>query len=256
MFPRYRLVGYSGYPGAPALGRLGVGNLDDRITEIEKRAKPYAKGRTIMPILELITTVVQPRPGRDGLYRSRIDDSVIKTHLAAARRHKAMLLLDIQPGRADFLDEVKAQERWLKEPDVGLALDPEWAIGPGQVPGRVFGRTTGAELDGVARWVSTLVEKNELPEKVIVYHQLRVDIVQKEIGLKKHAGVVVVKSVDGIGSAGAKTATYKAVTKSLPSFVHPGFKLFYDEDRASGSALMPPRQVMALKPTPEYILYE
>lgn len=256
MFPKYRLVGYSGYPGAPALGRLGVGNLDDRVTEMEKRAQPYAKGRTIMPILELITTVVHDTPGRDGLYRSRIDDSVIKTHLAAARRHKAMLLLDIQPGRADFLDEVKAQEKWLTEPDVGLALDPEWAIGPDQVPGRVFGRTTGAELDGVSRWVSDLVEKNDLPEKVIVYHQLRVDIVQKESGLKKHAGVVMIKSVDGIGSAGAKKATYQAVIKDRPSFVHPGFKLFYEEDQAGGTALMTPSQVMALKPTPEYILYE
>jgi len=256
VFPKYRLVGYSGYPGAPALGRLGVGDLDDRVKEMERRAKPYAKGRTVLPTLELITTVVHSSPGKDGMYRTRIDESIIKSHLAAARRHQAILLLNIQPGRADFLDEVKGYEKWLSEPDVGLALDPEWAVGPGEVPGRVFGSTTGKELDSVASWVSALVAKHHLPEKVVVYHQLHVNIVENEKRLTTHTGVVMIKSVDGIGSPGAKVDTWKVVIARKPKFVHPGFKLFYTEDRAGGNALMTPAQVMALKPTPEYILYE
>src|SRR4051812_14949266 len=36
VFPRYRLVGFCGAPGSAALGRLGVGRLDDRVNEIEK----------------------------------------------------------------------------------------------------------------------------------------------------------------------------------------------------------------------------
>ena len=35
LFPRYRLVGYSGAPGSKAFGRLGVGDLDERVREIE-----------------------------------------------------------------------------------------------------------------------------------------------------------------------------------------------------------------------------
>ncbi|MEZ5088827.1 MAG: hypothetical protein R2719_03360 [Micropruina sp.] len=30
LFPRYRLFGYSGYPGAPGQGRLGIGSPDAR----------------------------------------------------------------------------------------------------------------------------------------------------------------------------------------------------------------------------------
>ena len=65
----------------------------------------------------------------------------------------------------------------------------------------------------------------------------------------------MVASVDGIGSPGAKTATWKKVIGVTPKVVHPGFKLFYVEDRQHGP-LMTPAQVLALNPTPEYVLYE
>jgi hypothetical protein len=255
VFPRYRLVGYSGLTGASTLGRLGTGPLNQRVREMERRAKPYADGREILPVLEVITTIVQASPGRDGTYRTRLPDDQIKTYLTAARKGHALLLLNIQPGRADFLSEAKAYRRWLAEPDVGLALDPEWAMGPGQVPGRVFGHTTGKELDAVAAYLADIVKAKKLPEKVLVYHQLSPRIVRQESALKAHRGVALVKSVDGIGVAAAKVDTYHAVNRSTPKHVHPGFKLFYTEDAKSGR-LMTPRQVLALKPRPEYVLYE
>ena len=255
VFPRYRLVGYSGLTGSPTLGRLGTGPLDQRVEEMERRARPYASGREILPVLEVISSIVQASPGRDGQYRSRISDAQIKTYLKAARKRDALLLLNLQPGRASFLAEAKAYRRWLEEPDVGLALDPEWAMGPGQVPGRVFGHTTGAELDGVARYLADLVAAGDLPEKVLVYHQLAPSIVRQESRLKKHRGVALVKSVDGIGVPAAKVSTYRTVNRSTPDHVHPGFKLFYTEDREAGP-LMTPAQVLALKPRPEYVLYE
>ena len=255
VFPRYRLVGYSGLTGAATLGRLGTGPLDQRVREIERRAKPYATDREILPVLEVIATIVQADPGRDGTYRTRISDDDIAGYLKAARKGKALLLLNIQPGRAKFLDEAKAYRRWLKEPDVGLALDPEWAMGPNQVPGAVFGRTTGRELDGIAAYLAEVVADHDLPEKVMVYHQLAPYIVQRESGLRRHKGVALVKSVDGIGARGAKIETYRAVNRTTPDHVHPGFKLFYTEDAEEGP-LMTPKQVLALRPRPEYVLYE
>src|SRR5436190_20946574 len=50
IFPHYRLVGYAGVTGASTLGRLGTGPLDQRVAEIERRAKPYAAGRQILPV--------------------------------------------------------------------------------------------------------------------------------------------------------------------------------------------------------------
>ena len=255
VFPEYRLVGFSGHPGSRALGRLGIGELGERAEEIVKIGDDFADGRKVMPVLELIATVVQGQPGRDGKYRTRTSDRVIEEHLAAAREVDGILLLNIQPGRADFLDEVRAYEKWLEEPDVGLALDPEWAMGPGEVPMRVFGHTSGKKIDQVARYLSKLVEKHDLPEKVLVFHQLSPSVVRSQEDIRDRPGVVIVKSVDGIGSRAMKEDTYGKLTKELPEPVHAGFKLFYEEDRKFGR-LMTPKQVLALDPQPEYVLYE
>jgi hypothetical protein len=255
VFPEYRLVGFAGHPGSRALGRLGVGSLDARAREIVDVAHDYAGGRSVLPVLELIATIVRPDPGGDGRYRTRTIDTVIAEHLAAARKVKGILLLDIQPGRADFLDEVRAYARWLAQPDVGIALDPEWAMGPGQVPMRAFGHTTGKEIDQVAAYLAGIVKRHDLPEKVLVFHQLAPSIVRSEGDLRPHPGVAVVKSIDGIGSRAMKEATYRKLVATMPRWVHAGFKLFYDEDRRSGP-LMTPKQVLALTPQPEYVLYE
>lgn len=255
LFPRYRLVGYSGGPGSAAFGRLGVGRLDDRAREIERRAAAYRSGREPLPVLELITVVAQAKPGPDRRYRLRVKDEVIQTHLAAARRHRALLLLNVQPGRARFLDEVRGLERWLREPDVGVALDPEWAVGPRQVPGRVYGSTTGKELDGVAEYLASLVRTQRLPQKAMVVHQLAPRIVKDFGDVGRHRGVAVIQSVDGIGARADKERTWERIVATLPAGVHPGFKLFFEEDAQLG-ALMTPEQVLALHPQPEYVLYE
>uniref|UniRef100_UPI001E4D58AB hypothetical protein n=1 Tax=Desertihabitans aurantiacus TaxID=2282477 RepID=UPI001E4D58AB len=257
LFPGTRLVGFSGYPDAPALGRLGVGDLDDRVVDIKDIGEDYdGDDRSITPVLELIATVVHSTPGEDGSYRTRVDEDVIAEHLETARRHDAMLLLNIQPGRADMAEEVRHYERWLREPDVGVALDPEWAVDDDEVPGRVYGSTSGEELDEIAGWMSDLVAEHRLPEKVMLYHQLRVDIVEDPEDLGRHDGVVTIASIDGLGPPGAKVETYEAIVETLPDGVHAGFKLFYEEDTEGGSELMTPEQVMALDPRPEYVLYE
>jgi hypothetical protein len=256
IFPRYRLVGYAGLTGAKTLGRLGTGPLDSRVAELEKRAEPYAKGRQILPVLEVITTIVQRSAGRDGKYRVRITDDQIRTYHKAARKEKALLLLNLQPGRSEFLPEAKAYEKWLKLPDVGVALDPEWAMDAGQVPGRAYGHTTGAELNQTAKYLAGLVRRHDLPEKVMVYHQVAASVVRTESGLKDHDGVVLIKSVDGLGPPGSKIKTYRVVTKTTPKFVHAGFKLFFTEDRRGGGRLMSPKEVLALRPQPEYVMYE
>ncbi|HKA69256.1 MAG TPA: hypothetical protein VKG85_09090, partial [Actinomycetes bacterium] len=245
LFPRYRLVGYAGHPTSDGMGRLGIGDIDQRARELERRARSYAAGRTAQPVFELIAVVATSFPGPAGLYRSRAEPAVVDEFLAAARRHRALLLLNVQPGRADFLPEVKAFERWLREPDVGLALDPEWAVGPGQVPGEVYGWTSGAELDRVARYLAGIVKRYDLPEKPLVFHQVAASVVQDQQDLRRHRGVVVIKSVDGIGPRHPKETTWRRLVSDLPPAIHTGFKLFFVEDTASGP-LMTPAQVLAL----------
>ncbi|GAA2313891.1 hypothetical protein OKJ48_10410 [Streptomyces kunmingensis] len=256
LFPEHRLVGYCGLPGAAALGRLGTGDLDDRVAEIERRGRAYADGRTVLPVLELLAVVANSSAGPDGTYRSRVPDKTIRTFHEAARDHKALLLLNIQPGRAAPLDEVKALREWLVHPDVGIALDPEWEMSAGQVPGKTYGRTSGDELTRIAAYLASLVEEHDLPEKVFVYHQVAESVVRDEHRLKIPQGVAVVKSADGIGSPHLKRETWRQLVDTMPPRLHTGFKLFFEEDAEGGSRLMTPDEVLALKPRPSYVMYE
>lgn len=256
LLPAHRLCGYVGYPGALGQGRLGIGEIDERMTELHETCAPYATDRTIMPVMELIAVTVQPFPGPDGMWRERIDPAVIDEWLAVAREHGAILLLDIQPGQSRFLDELRVLERYLVQPDVGVALDPEWAMGPGQVPMQSFGSTSGEELNEVAGYLSDLVAANDLPDKAMVYHILHPTIISNEAALQPHPGVVLIKSVDGIGAPPDKISTYEQVSAGVPPGVQMGFKLFYEEDVEASGVLMSPEAVLALVPVPDYVLYE
>src|SRR6478735_6344363 len=154
IFPRYRVVAYYGAPQAHALGALGIGSPDHAVRRLAQQAKPYAKKtRPVMLALELLADVANRDPGTDGLYRTRQPASIINRYLAAARRAKALLVLDIQPGHADFLAETRHLDRWLREPDVGLALDPEWHT-PDAVPGTQIGSVKAGDVNAVAAHVA------------------------------------------------------------------------------------------------------
>lgn len=255
LFPAYRLAGFCGTPGAPALGRL-LGKLPAKTKQLVSYADKYAGDRKVLPAFELIAVIVMGAPGKDGKWRRRVPNSVIDEYLQAARAAKGLLLLNIQPGHSDFLTEVKHFEKYLREPDVGVALDPEWAMKGKQKPGAVYGQTTGAVISEVAAYLSGLVAEGDLPEKALVFHQVNNHVVKDESALVAHPGVAIIKGVDGLGPKATKIVTYKHLVKSMPSFVHAGFKLFFDEDTKNGGKLMTPDEVMGLTPVPEYVMYE
>ena len=108
--------------------------------------------------MELIAVVAAAEPGRGRALQPAPARLGHRRYLQAARKAKALLVLDIQPGRSDFFTEATRLRKWLKEPDVGLALDPEWRMGPGQVPGQVIGRVDAREVNATTAWLSQLVD--------------------------------------------------------------------------------------------------
>ena len=200
--------------------------------------------------------VVQAGGGADGKYRMRVLDSVVDEYLQAARDAKGILLLDIQPGQSDFLTEVQRFEKYLHEPDVGVALDPEWAMLPKQAPNKFYGQTSGDAINAVIQYVSGIVTKEDLPEKALVFHKVNNYVVKNEDVISPAPGVAVIKSIDGYGNKWVKANTYAFLMKTKPAGIHPGFKLFFDEDTQKGQVLMSPAEVMKMVPQPEYVMYE
>lgn len=257
VFPRYRLYGWVGNPASPAFGVLGIGDVDAQTAKMVADAQAYATpDREVLPVMELITVVVQASPGPDGDHAATMPDALIEEWLAIARKHGAVLLLDVQPGSAEWLPLVQSLEKWLVEPDVGLALDPEWAVNPGETPGRVFGSMTGGEVDTVSAYLAGLVQTHKLPQKILVVHELAPKIVVEETSIQARPEVALVASIDGIGSPEAKTDTYRRVLQDTPAHVTPGFKLFLEEDLERSGTVMTPGDVLGLTPVPQYVMVE
>jgi hypothetical protein len=251
IFPHYRVVAYYGAPQSHALGALGIGSPDAAARRLRRQAKPYVKKtRPVMLAFELIVAVANADPGEDGLYRTRQSDAVIRRYLRAARRAHALLVLDIQPGHADFLAETKHLDRWLREPDVGLALDPEWHT-PGAQPGTVIGSVDAATVNAVSRHLAAIVREHRLPEKLFVVHQFTPDMIRGKAHVLHRRGLAIAMNVDGFGDRANKVSKYREFTHDGTHFHH-GFKLFYEED----VGLMKPRTVLALQPPPDLIVYE
>jgi hypothetical protein len=253
LLPEYRLVGFYGAPQDEELGALGIGTPAEASARLAKQAKAYEeKGRPVMPVLELIATIASASPGKDGLYRHRQPHSVIQEYLAEARRAKGILLLDIQPGRADFADEVRRLERYLDEPDVGLALDPEWHVGPDEIPGDVIGSVTSTEVNEIGEDLAATVERLDLPEKLFVIHQFTDDMITSKELLLPQAPLATVLNVDGFGDPPNKIAKYDELHPRRATGIASGFKLFYSEDLD----LMSPQDVLEMKPPPDFVVYE
>ena len=250
--PTGAIVAFYGAPQDDELGALGIGTPASAARRLERQAKAYAQPeRPVLPAMELIAVTAAAHPGEGGRYNTRQDDAVIERYLRAARKAKALLVLDIQPGRSDFFTEATRLERWLAEPDVGLALDPEWRMGPGEVPGQVIGSVEAREVNAVSEWLSQLVVRNKLPQKLLLIHQFTNDMVD-DTQLQERPGLAMVLNADGFGTQELKRVKYHAFTSSPRRFFGEGFKLFYRED----TKLMTPRQVLRLKPPPDVVVYE
>ena len=252
IFPRYRVVGFYGAPQDDALGALGIGSPAKMAARLRKQARPYrGRGRQVLPAFELIAVVASGAPGDDGSYSYRQPPEVIDRYLKAARKEKAILLLDVQPGRADFMREVKRLRPWLEQPDVSLALDPEWRVGPGQIPGKVIGTVSADEVNRVTRYVRRIVRERKLPQKLLLIHQFTDDMIPDKERLLRPRELAVTINVDGFGDQPNKISKYQEFARGARGFHH-GFKLFYEED----TNLMTPKQVQRLRPRPEVIVYE
>ncbi|MEO8687402.1 MAG: hypothetical protein ABI611_04165 [Solirubrobacteraceae bacterium] len=252
LFPDRRIVAFYGAPQAAELGELGIGTPASAARRLAKQARPYQrKTRPVLPAMELLAVVAAASPGEGGRYNTRQQPKVINRYLRAARKAEALLILDIQPGRSDFFTETQRLRKWLKEPDVGLALDPEWRMGPGQVPGKVIGSVQAREVNATSAWLAQIVKRRNLPEKLFLIHQFTDDMVD-DTQLQERPGLSMVLNTDGFGGRELKVAKYHDFTRSPRPFLHQGFKLFYRED----TGLMSPRQVLRLRPPPDVVIYE
>jgi hypothetical protein len=164
------------------------------------------------------------------------------------------VLLDLQPGRTDFRTQAERYRSLLELPHVGLALDPEWRLGPDEVHLRQIGSVGIDEVNGVVTWLADLTREQALPQKLLVLHQFRLAMVEGRERLDtSRQELAVMVHADGQGAQPDKQATWRTLHQNAPAPLSWGWKNFYDEDLPMLTAA---ETIAQVSPQPQLITYQ
>ena len=246
-----------GHPGAPGLGVLGEQDLPRSIARAKDLAADFQPlvREPVVPAFEIIATVADSGPGPDGDYSAESTVETLRPWVDEARKAGVYVVLDLQPGRADFLEQARRYTELLRQPHVGLALDPEWKLEPGQRHRTQVGSVDAAEINRASAWLADLVRRERLPQKVFLLHQFQVPMItDRQAVVTSHPELATVLHADGFGSAQEKLETWNTLhTAPGPAGLWWGWKNFLDEDTPTFT----PRQTYDLGPaSPVFVSYQ
>lgn len=255
VFHGKRYVALYGSPLTSLLGVLGEQGVPETITraaQIAAEYQPLTKD-AVVPALEIIVTVASGGPGDDGNYSEEYPVETFRPIIEQAAAARQYVILDLQPGRTDFLTQVKKYEELLKYPNVGVALDPEWRLEPDQLPLRQIGHVEIAEVNSVVTYLADFVKQHQLPQKMLVLHQFQIQMIRNIDQLdQSRAELAVLLHVDGHGTQPAKWGTWSTLVNNATNISYWGWKNFIDED----SPMLNPSQTYEIKPLPNYVSYQ
>ncbi len=258
ILPNKRIVAYYGNPLSKRMGILGEVPPDEMLKRLDREVRAWERADSatpVVPALHLIAVVAQGSAGRDGLYRARMGDSLIERVYGWAQRQKAIMFLDIQVAKSTVQAELPRLTTFLSRPDVHLGLDPEFSMKRGGAPGKRIGTYDAADINYAIDFLADLVQKHNLPPKVLVVHRFTRPMLTNASKIKLDPRVQVVIHMDGWGPPWMKIDSYQAYVYAEP-VQYTGFKLFYKNDTKKGNPLMKPADVLALFPKPLYIQYQ
>jgi hypothetical protein len=256
LFPQHMLVALYGTPGTAALGVLGEQGLQASIQRARDTAAPYQGlvDPTIVPTFEIIATVASSAPGPDGNYSAESDVETLRPWVEAAGQAGIYVVLDLQPGRTDFLTQARLYQPLLELPFVGLALDPEWRLRADEVHLTQIGQVGIDEVNEVITWLASLTRDNALPQKLLVLHQFQVRmIIDRERLDTSRDELAIMVHADGQGTQPMKQDTWRVLHQDAPAPVSWGWKNFYDEDSPT---LTPEQTIAQVVPLPQLVTYQ
>ena len=261
ILPHKRIVAFYGNPLSKRMGVLGEYPVDQMLQKLDQTVALWQKADPSMPVqpaLHLIAVVAQGAPGRDGMYRLRMDTSLIEKVYGWAKQKHAILFLDVQVGKSTLQAELPRLMPFLARPDVHLAIDPEFSMHyerEGMAPGRKIGEMDGADVNFASHALSQLVTERHLPPKILVVHRFTRKMVLNASQIRLDPKVQIVMDMDGWGPPWLKFDSYRDYEVAEP-VQFTGFKIFFHNDVRKGDALLTPGEVLRLLPRPLYIQYQ
>ncbi len=259
ILPFHRIVAYYGNFYSTKMGVLGEYPEDQMLAKLNEEVEKWKIADPVtppIPAIHYIAVTAQGSPGADGKYRFRMPDDQIEKAIRVAGKINALVFLDIQVGLSNLQTEVPLLEKYLKMPQVHLAVDPEFSMKGGAKPGTVIGTYDASDINFTADYLAKIVKENNLPPKILIVHRFTQNMVTNYKEIKPLPEVQIVMDMDGWGFQAKKISTYKQfIYKEPVQFT--GFKLFYKNDiLEKGTVLFTPEQLLKLSPRPIYIQYQ
>ncbi len=256
ILPARRIIAFYGNPLSRRMGILGEFDPPEMFKKLDAEVAEWNQldpAHPVQPALHLIAIVAQGAAGRDGKYRLRMDSALIEKVYGWARQKNALFFVDVQVGQSTLQAELPWLERFLKRPDVHLGIDPEFSMKDASKPGKKIGTYDAADVNYATGYLKGLVEKYNLPPKILVVHRFTRKGVTNADQIKLDPKVQVVMHMDGFGAPWLKRDSFYSYVKKEP-VQFAGWKQFtkLKNDNPPTSK----REILRLWPTVLYIQYQ
>lgn len=259
ILPFNRIVAYYGNFYSTRMGILGEFEPDVVLGKLKQEVAKWEAadpGTPVVPAIDYIAMTAQESPGADGYYRFRMPAEHVQKAIGMARQIDGIVLLEVQAGLAPLQAEIEAFEPYLKEPDVHLAIDPEFNMKGGEAPGTVIGTVSAGDINRATAYLAELVRAHNLPPKILVVHRFTQRMVTDYQLIETRPEVQIVMVMDGWGSPARKINTYRSFIAPEP-VQFTGFKIFYKNDlKPPSDRLLTPADLLKLTPRPSFIQYQ
>lgn len=254
-FRNCQIISYYGYPGVPGLGVLGqFASTDALVSRLKELATTYdgVNGpRAAVPAFHLIVASAQPEAYGTALIH--MPTATIEQYIAIAQKEDFLVFLDIQMGHSTVDAEVPRLLPYLHNPRVQLAIDPEWNLPLGVVPGSQIGSIDVSEINRAAEILQQVWTETGGPNKILVVHQFTPDMIRNKALLEDQPNVDIVIDMDGFGGRAVKLAHYQRFIVD-DGAEHSGLKLFYDP--SLDIDIFSPAEASNIDPQPDIIQYQ
>ncbi|OCI32629.1 hypothetical protein OERS_05580 [Oerskovia enterophila] len=214
---RYVVLPGTTVPATPA-------KITDAVARTAARAEPYVavageSGETdktvTVPTLELVVTEASGAAGKDGNYSTELTVEAVRPAVEAALGAGQHVLLEFQPGKATFVEQVRQYADLLSLPGVGVSLDLDARRASGAV--KKDGVVPAQEIDAVVDYLAGVVEGKALPQKMLVVHVSQPGALTEAQSLTTtDDAVAVVLHSDVTGSSAVREKAWNELTKAVP----------------------------------------
>jgi hypothetical protein len=261
ILPAKRIIAFYGNPLEKRMGVLGEYPVNEMLAKLDHEVERWREAdpsTPVQPALHLVAVTAQGAPGRDGMYRLRMDTALIEKVYGWAQRKNALLFLDVQVGKSTMQRELPRLLPFLARPNVHLAMDAEFSMHyerEGLAPGKRVGQFDAADVNWVSEQLAQLVKDKNLSPKVLVVHRWTRKMISNASQIRLDPHVQIVMDMDGWGPPWLKFDSYRDYEVAEP-VQFTGFKIFFHHDMKKGDTLLTPGEILHLLPRPLYIQYQ